>query len=125
MLLLDLQILWSLNTSQTQALLDSLHPLAVLNRDGGAGSTEVDVQLLQGLVLGLGDHEADEETTNTTEGGEEDVGTELMLSSMSLVVRPMMKLNIQLVEATMETPRERMELGKISCVSTHATGPQE
>jgi hypothetical protein len=44
---------------------------------------------------------------------------------MSRVVRPMMKLNIQLVEATIETPRERMLLGKSSWVSTHATGPHE
>lgn len=44
---------------------------------------------------------------------------------MSRVVNPIMKLNIQLVDATIDTPRERMLLGKISCVMTHATGPQE
>jgi hypothetical protein len=42
---------------------------------------------------------------------------------MSFVVRPMTKLNIQFVDATIETPRERVLFGKISWARTQATGP--
>jgi hypothetical protein len=48
-----------------------------------------------------------------------------MDDNMSFVVKPTIKFPIQFVLATIDTPRERIEFGKISCVITHATGPQE
>jgi len=73
----NLEVLNVLDTSQTKSLVNTLHTLAIGGGDGSIGATEVDVQLLQGLVLGLGSVVPDEQATKTTENGEEDVGAVL------------------------------------------------
>lgn len=73
-LLLALQVLNGLNTRQAKGLVDSLHAGSVSLGDALLLTTEEDVQLLESLILGLGGKLPDEQTTQTTENGEEDVG---------------------------------------------------
>ena len=76
-LLLALKVLNGLNTRQTKSLVDALHAGAISLSNALLLTTEEDVQLLKSLVLGLRGKPPDEQATQTTENGEEDVGSVL------------------------------------------------
>lgn len=73
---LPLNIIDILDARETQALVDALHPLLVLDSKIALRATKINIQLLERLVLGLGHEPPDEQATAATEGREEDIGSE-------------------------------------------------
>lgn len=76
-LLLALEVLNGLHTSQAKGLVDALHTGTISLGNALLLAAKKDIQLLQSLVLGLRGELPDEQTTQTTENGEEDVSSVL------------------------------------------------
>lgn len=76
-LLLALEVLNSLNTSQAKCLVDTLHASTVSLGNALLLAAKEDIELLQSLILGLRGEPPDEQTTQTTENGEENVSSVL------------------------------------------------
>lgn len=74
-LLLRLEILQDLNAGKTKTLVDPHHAQAISFGNAIIITTEEDIQLLKCLVLGLRGKLPNEQTTQSTEDGEEDIGT--------------------------------------------------
>ena len=72
-LLLDSNIIKSVDIIQPQLVVDPFHPRSVLGSKGGSVASKIDIQFFQCFILGLRYHQPYEQSSTARKAGEEDV----------------------------------------------------